>query len=104
MTQTTDSPAGADAGATAVRHGELREQLARLIVESGDGNLSQEDLRRTGGSLRNLGYSSLSYMRLIDAVETEIGVYLDPEADLQRFESVESILEMVLEGLEGTGA
>jgi acyl carrier protein len=100
MTQTTDTPADA-AGA---RRAERRAQLGRLIVESGDGNLGPEDLRRTGGSLRNLGYSSLSYMRLIDAIENEIGVFIDPEADLERFGSVESILEMVVEGLEGTGA
>lgn len=99
MTQTADGLAEA----AGPRPDALREQLVRLVIESGEGNLSPEDLRRTGGSLSHLGYSSLSYMRLIDAIENELGVFIDPEADIQQFASVESILAMVVEGLAGTG-
>ena len=99
MTQTTDDPADA----AVAGHGELRAQLVRLIVESGDGNLAPEDLARTGGSLRDLGYSSLSYMRLIDAIENELGVFIDPAVEIEQLASLENILGMVAEGLEDTG-
>jgi acyl carrier protein len=95
MTQDTDiNPA---------RQAELRAQLVRLIIESGDGGIGPDDLAAAAGSLRNLGYSSISYMRLIDAIENDLGVYIDPEADIELFTTVDSILGLVLEGLAGSG-
>jgi acyl carrier protein len=94
---------GTDLGITPARHAELREQLIRLIVESGDGGIGPQDLAATGGSLSDLGYSSISYMRLIDAIENDLGVYIDPEADIKLFATVDSILGLVVEGLAGSG-
>lgn len=73
----------------------LRGELVRLVVAAGEDNFTAEELAAADGSLTDLGYTSLAYMRLIDAIENELGVYLDPEADAQHFESVDSIARLV---------
>jgi acyl carrier protein len=75
----------------------LHDQLVRLVVKSGDGNFTEKDLAAAGGSLKALSYSSLSFMRLIDAIENELGVYIDPEAAVSRFETVTGIADLVRE-------
>lgn len=85
-------------------HTDLRGRLVRLIVESSDRDLSADDLAHGPGSLSTLGYSSLSYLRLIDAIENELGVYIDPEADMELFSTVDTILGLVVAGLDGSGA
>lgn len=83
---------------------ELRAKLIALAVESGDGNFSEQDVTDSGGSLGRLNYSSLSYMRLIDAIETELGVYLDPEADNALFENIDTLTELVRKGMDPVDA
>jgi len=82
---------------------DLRAQLVRLIVESGDGNLSTGDIASAGGSLQALGYSSLSYIRLIDGIENELGVYIDPDADTEAFSTLDNLVGLVLGGRDGSG-
>ena len=60
------------------------------------------DLAAAGYSLRDVGYSSLSYMRLIDSIENEVGVYLDPEAAIEHYETIDSVTALVL--ASGVGA
>ncbi len=79
----------------------VRDRVLRLVVKSGDGNVTEGDLAATGGSLAELSYSSLSYMRLIDAIENELGVYIDPEAAVSRFASVDGIVELIRESQDG---
>jgi acyl carrier protein len=79
----------------------VRDQVVRLVVNSGDGNVTEKDLAATGGSLKELSYSSLSFMRLIDAIENELGVYIDPEAAVSRFETVDGIAELIRESQDG---
>lgn len=43
-----------------------------------------------------VGFSSLAYMRLIDSIENDLGVYLDPEADVEHYESIDSITALVV--------
>lgn len=42
-----------------------------------------------------MSYSSLAYIRMIDAVENELGVYLDPEEESERFETIDSLEDLV---------
>lgn len=74
----------------------LRRQLLELVVAAGDGTVTSADLAATNGSLADVGYSSLSYMRLIDMIENELGVYLDPEAGDEAFQSIDDITQLVL--------
>lgn len=83
---------------------EVRVQLLGLIIQSGDVGLSEQGIADAGGSLRSLNYSSMAYMRLIDGIENELGVYVDPEADTEMFESVDSLMLLVRRGMEQAGA
>ncbi len=80
----------------------LRTRILDLAIASGDGSFSAEELASANYSLRDIGYTSLSYMRLIDSIENEVGVYLDPEAPIEYFETIDSITALVVAG--GTGA
>ena len=73
----------------------LRDHLIRLVVESSGGTVSRADLDAAGGSLTALGYGSLAYMRLIDAIENELGVYVDPDADPHALSTVDKLVEFV---------
>jgi acyl carrier protein len=77
--------------------------LIRLVVEAGDDAFAEGDLN-PGTSLRTLGYSSLSYMRLIDAIENELGVYLDPELETESLDTVAGIATAVHESRGDGGA
>ena len=81
----------------------LHLRLVDLAVAAGDGTVTTEDLAAANGSLADVGYSSLSYMRLIDMIENELGVYLDPEADEAVFRSISSIALLVRESQDGAG-
>ncbi|WP_151770726.1 acyl carrier protein [Streptomyces abyssomicinicus] len=56
---------------------EIRQRLAELVAESSDGDIPAERALHTGTPLSALGLTSLSRMRLIDAVESEYDVELD---------------------------
>ncbi len=85
-------------------HKALRQRLLDFAVAAGDGTVTTADLAATNGSLTDAGYSSLSYMRLIDMIENELGVYLDPDADDEAFQSIDSITQLVLTSGDGVDA
>lgn len=72
----------------------LRRTLARLVVEAGDDAFTERDLT-PDASLRALGYSSLSYMRLIDAIENELGVWLDPSLETDGLDTLAGLAAVV---------
>ncbi|CAL9603561.1 phosphopantetheine-binding protein [Streptomyces thermolilacinus] len=82
----------------------LRTKILDLAIAAGDGSVTAEELAEAGYSLRDVGYSSLSYMRLIDSIENEVGVYLDPEAAIEHYETIDSVTALVLAGGTGTDA
>ncbi|WP_377272868.1 acyl carrier protein [Peterkaempfera sp. SMS 1(5)a] len=55
----------------------IKERLAQLVAESSDGAIPAEEALAGGTALSALGLTSLSRMRLIDAVEDEYGVEID---------------------------
>jgi acyl carrier protein len=55
----------------------IKERLAELVAESSDGAITAEQALAGGVPLTDLGLSSLSRMRLIDAVEDEYGVEIE---------------------------
>ncbi|MEV0235476.1 acyl carrier protein [Nonomuraea sp. NPDC050786] len=60
--------------------GELRERLADMIAKAADGAVDPGEVLSGRARLSDLGVTSLAYLRLIDAVEAEFGVELDPAA------------------------
>ncbi|MEE1782269.1 phosphopantetheine-binding protein [Streptomyces sp. SP17BM10] len=81
---------------------DLRAKILELAIAAGDGSVSADELAGADYSLRDVGYSSLSYMRLIDSIENEVGVYLDPEAPIEHYESIDSVTALVV--ASGIGA
>ncbi|WP_055588177.1 acyl carrier protein [Peterkaempfera griseoplana] len=59
----------------------IKERLAELVAESSDGAIPAQDALTSGTALSALGLTSLSRMRLIDAVEDEYGVEIDLDDD-----------------------
>lgn len=82
----------------------LRTKILGLAIAAADGSITADDLAQTNYSLRDVGYSSLSYMRLIDSIENETGVYLDPEAAIEHYETIDSVTALVLAGGSGADA
>lgn len=76
----------------------LRSRIVRIVVSSAEGGLTEQELASVDGSLSAVGYSSLSYIRMIDAIENELGVYLDPEVQDKELATIDGILAVVLEG------
>ncbi|GAA3097813.1 phosphopantetheine-binding protein [Streptomyces echinatus] len=76
----------------------LRSKILDLAIAAGDGSVTADELAATGYSLRDVGYTSLSYMRLIDSIENEVGVYLDPEAAIEHYETIDSVTALVVAG------
>ncbi|MEV6975763.1 phosphopantetheine-binding protein [Kitasatospora sp. NPDC093806] len=80
----------------------LRTKIFDLAIAAGDGSVSAAELTGANYSLRDVGYSSLSYMRLIDSIENEVGVYLDPEAPIEHYETIDTVTALVV--ASGVGA
>ncbi len=70
----------------------ISESIIDLVVEIGDGTLDRQEVV-AAATLRDLGISSLSYLRLIDAIENNFGVYIDLEKG--GFDSVEKFAEFI---------
>ncbi|MFI0898933.1 phosphopantetheine-binding protein [Streptomyces sp. NPDC020983] len=59
----------------------IKERLAQLVAESSDGAISADQALASAAPLSDLGLSSLSRMRLVDAVEDEYDVEIDLDGD-----------------------
>lgn len=55
----------------------IKERLAQLVAESSDGAITAGQALASTVPLSDLGLSSLSRMRLVDAVEDEYDVEID---------------------------
>ena len=73
----------------------LTETIARLVTRASSGSISPEEAVRSDINLTEQGLSSLSYLKLIDSIETELGVYIDLEGDIAFMTSVNGIAEYV---------
>lgn len=73
----------------------LTQTIARLVTRASSGAISEEQAVRPDTNLTEKGLSSLSYLKLIDAIEIELGVYIDLEGDIAFMTSVGGIAEYV---------
>ncbi|MGW1991697.1 phosphopantetheine-binding protein [Embleya sp. NPDC001921] len=73
--------------------GALRERVAALIAEVSDGEVSAREVLDNDGSLTAVGVSSLTFLRLIDALEGEFDVFFDLDADLDFVEDLDGLVE-----------
>ncbi|MFF7246971.1 acyl carrier protein [Embleya sp. NPDC008237] len=72
---------------------QLRERVATLIAEVSDGEVSAREVLDSEGSLTAAGVSSLTFLRLIDALEGEFDVFFDLDADLDFVEDLDTLVE-----------
>jgi acyl carrier protein len=58
----------------------LRDRVATMVSTATDGEVTAEEILAGGGSLAALGVGSLAVLRLVDALDDELGVQLDLDA------------------------
>jgi len=73
----------------------LIQTVARLVARASAGEISEEQAACSDSNLTEQGLSSLGYLKLIDAIEIELGVFVDLEEDLTFMTSVRGIVEYV---------
>lgn len=83
---------------------QIREGVIRLIISSHEGDISVSDIEAHGGVLEAVNYTSLSYIRLLDAIENEFGAYLDADEGAEALGTVEGIVAAVLTELGSDAA
>jgi acyl carrier protein len=78
------------------------QRVAAMVEDASEGTLNRDAALEEGRTLAEKGLSSLAYLRLIDAVETEFGVYIDLEGDTTFMSTVPGIVGyMAAEGVAG---
>ncbi|MET8910015.1 phosphopantetheine-binding protein [Micromonospora sp. NPDC004551] len=80
-----------------VRTGEtgLRERVESLIVLATGRAVSVDDLRDCAGSLDAAGVNSIAYINLIEALDRQFHVVVDPERDAEALSSVDGIVALI---------
>ncbi len=73
----------------------LTQTIARMVTRASSGSISEEQAAAPGTNLTEQGLSSLDYLKLIDAIEIELGVYIDLEGDVAFMTSVNGIADYV---------
>jgi acyl carrier protein len=74
---------------------ELATEVTDLIVVASSGVVSGEQVRDESANLLEKGFSSLSFLQLIDALETRYGVYIDLEGDTKFLGRVSGIVRFL---------
>jgi acyl carrier protein len=75
----------------------LELDVARLVEDASDGVISRELALDESSNLLEKGFSSLSFLQLVDTLETEYGVYIDLEQDTTFLGRVSGIVTFLRE-------
>ncbi|MFC0031672.1 phosphopantetheine-binding protein [Micromonospora chaiyaphumensis] len=80
-----------------VRTGEtgLRERVESLVVLATGRAVSVDDLRGCAGSLDAAGVNSIAYINLIEALDRQFHVVVDPERDAEALSTVDGIVALI---------
>ena len=70
----------------------LTTVVAELVAKVTDGTLDADSAQRSEQTFADAGMTSLSFLRLVDALEIRYGVEIDLEEDLDRMRTVASIV------------
>lgn len=73
----------------------LQSRVAALVETASDGDVRRSDVLVPGASLSAAGLGSLGFLRLIDAIEREFGVALDPDGGFAELDGVDVIAEQL---------
>ena len=76
-----------------VQTNSLYNRVAELAVTASDGSLPLDVVLAGTSSFADLGMSSLSFLRLIDSLENEFGIYIDLEEAAGTLTNVGGLLQ-----------
>lgn len=74
---------------------QLTQRVALLVEQASDGVVGQQSATEGGRTFTDLGLTSLAYLRLLDSIETELGVYVDLDDETVTVNSVESVVAYI---------
>jgi acyl carrier protein len=77
----------------------LRRRVADMVAVASDGEITSEEVLRSTGSFTALGVTSLTTLRLLDAIEEELGVEIDLGGDVDFLDSLDSLVNEILDVL-----
>lgn len=69
--------------------------IARLVENASDGLISATEALEADTDLQQRGLTSLAFLRLVDAIENTLGVYVDLEQDITFMRTVAGISRYV---------
>jgi acyl carrier protein len=72
---------------------DLQQDLAALVAQASDGQITVADALAEPESLGQLGLTSIGYVRLIQAVELRYGVTVEPDDDISTLDTVRALAE-----------
>jgi acyl carrier protein len=75
---------------------DLHQELAELVAEASDGQISAAEALAEPESLGLLGLTSIGYVRLIQAVERRYGVAVEPDDDISTLDTVPALAKFLL--------
>jgi acyl carrier protein len=70
---------------------DIHHELATLVAEASDGQISVAEALAESESLGLLGLTSMGYVRLIQAVERRYGVAVEVDDDLSTLDTVPAL-------------
>ena len=73
----------------------IESVIAGLVEHASDGLISAAEALDPETDLQEQGLSSLAFLQLVDAIENELGVYVDLEEDIQFMRTVAGISRYV---------
>mgnify|MGYP001097420932 CR=1 FL=1 len=76
---------------------DLHHQLAALVAEASDEQISAAEALAESESLGLLGLTSIGHVRLIQAVERRFGVVIEPDDDITGLDTVEALAAFLQE-------
>lgn len=72
------------------------EHIADQVAATSEGGISREEALQPGRTLVELGLSSLAYLCLIDALESEFGVFIDLSAGVDGLDTTDGLARYLL--------
>ncbi|MFF5232194.1 hypothetical protein [Dactylosporangium sp. NPDC000521] len=79
----------------------LRDRVATMVSTATDGEVTTEEILTGGGSLAALGVGSLAVLRLVDALDDELGVQLDLDSPGTHLDDFDDLVRTVQERAVG---
>jgi acyl carrier protein len=71
---------------------DLHHDVASLVAEASDGQITAAEALDEHESLGLLGLTSIGYVRLIQAVERRYGVAVEPDDDISALDTVDALV------------